>query len=189
MLQVKLSSQPHCLHKQEAASEHLLLLVHVSRRRLHTRQVSFSSLSLHFHILSHLELGDTHRCGEHFCRLPYWTSSPLQLPSSHKCRPLVPLPLTVNSAKMKPMQSLETYIVSTGYLRLSRVSLHSLIVEMNIPTPWNVKEFLNNVIALMDGKTIVYTCDWSAQLHLCLFNWTGPLEVFVMLVLEHIFTW
>lgn len=141
MLQVKLGSQPHCLHKQEAASEHLLLLVHVSRRRLHTRQVSFSSLSLHFHILSHLELGDTHRCGEHFCTLPYWTSSPLQLPSSHKFRPLVPLPLTVNSEKMKPMQSPETYDVLTGYLRLSRVSLHSLIVEMNIPTPWNVKEF------------------------------------------------
>lgn len=30
---------------------------------------SFSQLSLHFHILSHLEPGCTHRCGEHFCWL------------------------------------------------------------------------------------------------------------------------
>lgn len=85
-----------------AASKHLLLWVHVSGSRLHMRHssFSFSNLSLHFHILSHLEPGCTHRCGEHFCWLAHWsTSTPLStpfLPPTHICTAVASWKLHLN---------------------------------------------------------------------------------------------
>ncbi len=97
MLRVKLCSQPRRLQKWDATQvllqKHLSLWVHVSGSRLHMRHgsFSFSNLSLYFHILSHLEPGCTHRCGEHFCWLSHWTPNPLYLllstsfhPHTHK---------------------------------------------------------------------------------------------------------
>lgn len=74
---VKLCSQPRWIPITSAASKHLLLRVHVSGSGLHMRRgsFSFSNLSLHFHILSHLEPGCAHRCGEHFCWLAHWNAS------------------------------------------------------------------------------------------------------------------
>lgn len=89
ILEISLRSQPGS--SMHASLQNTFCCECVSGSRRHMRHDSYSNLSLLFHILSRLEPGCAHRCGELLCSRSHWKSSaPLSTvfnpPShTHKC--------------------------------------------------------------------------------------------------------